>query len=105
MTKFNLDREFIKWFYEDNYTENQRNRWSVMSGTYNTRIDWTDYWMRLSFKAGAEAMWQDINGALLDWACAVEGLEPELLEPCEVYDRARENLHSYVYEQLELFND
>ncbi|MFZ9498227.1 MAG: hypothetical protein ACO265_08435 [Polynucleobacter sp.] len=108
MTKANkamLDREFIKWFYEEQYPEMGSNRAQVhaMGGPGN--VDVRDYWMRQAFKAGAYAMWDDINGALCDWACAVEGLEPELLEPCEVYDRARENLHSYVYNQLELFRE
>jgi hypothetical protein len=69
----------------------------------NTNVDVRDYWMREAYKAGAQAMWLEINETLLAYACAVEGLEPELLEPCEVYDRARESLHSYVYKQLELF--
>jgi hypothetical protein len=39
---------------------------------------------------------------LLQYACAVEGCDPELLTPSEVFDRARENLHSHI-KQLELF--
>jgi hypothetical protein len=101
-TKFNLDREFIKWFYEEQYPEMGSNRCQVqLMG--NTNVDVRDYWMREAYKAGAQAMWLEINETLLAYACAVEGLEPELLEPCEVYDRTRESLHSYVYKQLELF--
>lgn len=101
--QFNLDREFIKWFYEQPYPELGSNRSRVAGDSLafmpdtNTR----DYWMRQAFKAGAESMWQDINSVLADWACAVEGLDPEMLEPCEVYDRARENLHYYVNKQLQ----
>jgi hypothetical protein len=62
-----------------------------------------DYWMRESFKAGAQAMWADINHTLALYACAVEGCDPELVTPCEVYDRVRESLHHYVT-QLELFD-
>ena len=102
--QFNLDREFIKWFYEEAYPELGSNRaQSQAMGMPIASIDVRDYWMRLAYKTGAEAMWNEINETLLDYACAVEGLEPELVEPCEVYDRARENLHSYVYKQLELF--
>ena len=101
--KFNLDREFIKWYYEEIYPEMGSNRSMVHSYGIPHNTDTKDYWMRESFKQGAEAMWNDINGALLDYACAVEGLDPEMLEPCEVFDRARENLHSYINKQLELF--
>jgi len=98
-----LDREFIRWFYEADYPNPLTNRATVMKNSHNLSVEQRDYWMRQAFKAGAEAMWQDINSALLDWATACEGLEPEMLEPCEVYDRARENLHVYIYNQLELF--
>lgn len=103
MNKLNLDRKFIQWFYHDEYPDTGQNRWGVMSGS-RMHVDTVDYWMRQAYKAGAQAMFNDVNSVLLDWACAVEGLEPELLEPCEVYDRARQNLHAYVHEQLELFN-
>ena len=99
---FNLDREFIKWFYEQPYPDVGQNRWGVMS-TSRMHVDTVDYWMRQAYKAGAEAMWHDIDHTLLQYATAVEGCDPELLEPCEVFDRARENLWCYVYNQLELF--
>jgi hypothetical protein len=101
----NLDREFIKWYYEEQYPEMGSNRSMCHGSAFNFNPDATmrDYWMRLAFKQGAQAMWNDINAALLDYACAVEGLDPEMLEPCEVYDRARQSLHYYVNEQLELF--
>jgi hypothetical protein len=99
---FTLDREFIKWFYEEQYPEQGSNRAQVHLSS-NTNIDSRDYWMRQAFKAGAEAMWDEVNLALATYACTVEGCEPEMLEPSEVYDRARESLHYYVNEQLELF--
>jgi hypothetical protein len=103
--QFNLDREFIKWFYEEQYPEQGSNRCQVhtVSDFSITNIDTRDYWMRQAYKAGAEAMWNEVNFTLATYACAVEGCEPEMLEPCEVYDRARESLHNYVNEQLELF--
>lgn len=102
--QFNLDREFIKWFYEEPYPELGSNRSQVQGHSFNLtpNVETRDYWMREAFKKGAEVMWFDLSFTLLDYACAVEGLEPEMLEPCEVYDRARENLHAYVG-QLELF--
>jgi len=103
--QFNLDREFIKWYYEEQYPEMGSNRSQCHGAAFNFNPDLAmrDYWMRDAFKRGAQAMWDDINLTLADYACAVEGLDPELLEPCEVYDRARQSLHCYITEQLELF--
>lgn len=103
--QFNLDREFIRWYYEETYPEQGSNRSQCHGAAFNFNPDLTmrDYWMRSAFKQGAQAMWDDINATLLDYACAVEGLDPEMVEPCEIFDRARENLHSYVHKQLELF--
>jgi len=103
--QFNLDREFIKWFYEEQYPEQGSNRCQVhtVSDFSITNIDTRDYWMRQAFKAGAESMWSDVNYTLAQYACACEGLDHEMVTPSEVYDRARESLHNYVNEQLELF--
>ncbi len=52
----NIDREFIKWFYEENYPEqgsNRRQCYGMTAGT--TNINTIDYWMREAFKAGAQA--------------------------------------------------
>ena len=102
---FSLDREFIKWFYEEVYPELGSNRSQVYEASLNGRVnaDVRDYWMRQAYTQGAYAMWQELNETLGMYACATEGLDPEMLEPCEVYDRARESLHHYVCEQLELF--
>jgi hypothetical protein len=52
----NIDREFIKWFYEDAYPEQGSNRRQVYSTTQNSQnINVIDYWMREAFKAGAVA--------------------------------------------------
>ena len=100
----NLDREFIRWYYEEQYPELGSNRSMCHGSAFNFNPDVTmrDYWMRQAFKQGAQAMWLEINECLLAYACAVEGLDPEMLEPCTVYDRARESLFAHV-EQLELF--
>ena len=50
----NIDREFIKWFYEEQYPEmgsNRRQCYGMTAGT--TNINTIDYWMREAFKAGA----------------------------------------------------
>jgi len=101
---FNLDREFIQWYYEEQYPEQGSNRSQCHASSiaFTPNVETRDYWMREAFKQGAQAMWDEVNYTLLAYACAVEGLDPELLEPSEVFDRARENLHSHV-KQLELF--
>ena len=103
---FNLDREFIKWFYEEQYPELGSNRCQVQAmGDFPIgNIDVRDYWMRQAYKAGARAMAQDMLDTLAQYACAVEGLEPEMLEPCEVYDRARESLFVYATRVLDEAN-
>jgi hypothetical protein len=52
----NIDREFVKWFYEEHYPEqgsNRRQCYGMTAGT--TNINTIDYWMREAFKAGAQA--------------------------------------------------
>ena len=57
MTKtFNLDREFIRWFYEEPYPAPGSNRARVFWFTTDKNTDERDYWMRQAFKAGAEAV-------------------------------------------------
>jgi hypothetical protein len=100
---FNLDREFIRWYYEESYPEMGSNRSQVHGSAINSDVLMRDYWVRDAFTHGAQTMWNEINHTLAQYACATEGLDPELLTPAEVFDRARENLHSYVHNQLELF--
>jgi hypothetical protein len=103
MTKtFNLDREFIKWFYEEHYPDRGSNRAKVFSANEHKNVDERDYWMRCAFKQGAKIMAVETTAILGDWATACSGLDPELVCPDEVYDRAQLNLVHY-YEQLELF--
>ena len=100
---FNLQREFVKWFFEETYPEMGSNRAQVyMFGNPGNKSN-RDYWMQQAFEAGARAMGEEINLTPLQYATAVEGCDPELLEPCEIFDRARENLHSYINQQLRLF--
>jgi hypothetical protein len=100
--KYNITREFNRWFFDEQYPEMGSNRAQVyMTGNPGNREN-RDYWMRQAFVAGANSMWDEVNLCLLQYACAVEGCEPELVEPCEVYDRARQNLHYHI-KQLELF--
>ena len=51
----NIDREFVKWFYEDAYPEQGSNRRQVYGTTQNSQnINIIDYWVREAFKAGAQ---------------------------------------------------
>jgi len=100
--KYNITREFNHWFFDEHYPEMGSNRAQVYGYGNPQNKDNRDYWMRQAFVAGANSMLLEIDTCFLSWACAVEGLDPEMLEPCEVYDRARQNLHAHI-QQLELF--
>ena len=95
-TETNFDREFIKWFYEEDYPAAGSNRAEVVKRATNTHIDIVDKFMRECYKQGAKTMAQDVSDTLAQYACAVEGLDPEMITPAEIYDRARENLHYYT---------
>ena len=100
--KYNITREFNRWFFDEQYPEMGSNRAQVyMTGNPGNKSN-RDYWMRQAFVAGANSMFKEIDTCFLSWACAAEGLDPEMLEPYEVYDRARQNLHYHI-NQLELF--
>ena len=101
-TNFNLDREFIRWFYEHPYPNDMSNRAMIMAQTPQPNVEQRDYWMRQAFKAGAKSMAGETLCILGDWATACSGLDPELTCPDEVFDRAQENLDAY-YKQLDLF--
>lgn len=51
----NIDREFIIWFYEEQYPELGSNRRQCYGMADTTKVDVLDYWMREAFRAGAEA--------------------------------------------------
>jgi len=96
---YNLDREFIKWFYEEPYPQEGSNRCMVAMRSFNTDVDVLDNFMRQAYKMGARSISNETRCILSDWACAVEGLDPELTSPAEVFDRAELNLDGY-YKQL-----
>lgn len=61
-------------------------------------------WMEAAYIAGARAMAQDTLDTLGDYACAVSGLDPELIKPEEVYDRAHSNLMVYYTKVLDNYD-
>lgn len=93
-------KNFVNWFFDEPYPQLGKNRATVFLVTNKGE---RDYWMSQAYMAGAQAMAKETLNILGDWAAATEGLDPEMLEPSEVYDRARENLHHYIHNQLELF--
>lgn len=100
--QINLDREFIKWFYEEQYPEQGSNRAQAQAmGMEGVSIDVRDYWMRQAYLQGAQTMAQDLLDTLADYACACEGLDPEMVTPAEIFDRARENLFVYAARTLD----
>ena len=104
--QFNLDREFIKWFYEEPYPYSGSNRSQVMKGDpqpIQTNISWQDYWMREAFMQGVRTIAKETLCILSDWGAAAGGLDPDFIEPSEIYERAEENLTHYYTKQLELF--
>ena len=54
-----------------------------------------------AYIAGARAMAQDTLDTLGDYACACAGLEPELIKPETVYDRAEHSLQVYYTKILD----
>lgn len=58
-------------------------------------------WMEAAYIAGAREMAQDTLDTLGDYACACAGLEPELITPETVYDRAEHSLHVYYTKILD----
>jgi len=94
----NLDREFIKWFFEEPYPDVGSNRATVHLVNEKGQ---RDYWMRQAYMAGASCMAKDMLDALADYATACEGLDPEMLTPSETFDRARENLFVYANQVLD----
>ena len=61
----NIDREFVKWFYEEHYPEqgsNRRQCYGMTAGT--TNINTIDYWMREAFRAGVQSAAKTSSGEL-----------------------------------------
>lgn len=102
MQEFNLDREFIKWFYEEPYPELASNRSMVMDTPQSipTGISWKDYWMREAFKQGARAMANETRCVFMNYAAAVTGCDPIMISPDEMFERAENNITYYYKEVL-----
>ncbi len=84
-TNLNLKAEFREY-----YLESFANR---PTGIYHE--------LEAAYIAGAREMAQDTLDTLGDYACACAGLEPELIKPEEVYDRAEHSLQVYYTKILD----
>lgn len=92
---FSLNREFIRWFYEDQYPTRASNRAAVYEFSPTKNADQRDYWMRQAFKAGAEAMAHKI-------ICGLESSTQETAALLELKEVAGHADLTY-YEQIKLF--
>ena len=52
-------------------------------------------WMRAAYAQGCRDTAQDTLDTLGDYACATSGLDPEVLTPEQVYERAQQALAAY----------
>lgn len=97
--KFSLAKRFQKWYTGDEYPSYSSTR-KIHIEQYGLGSEANrDYWIQQAFLAGAEAMANETRCILQDYAAACSGLEPELVCPDEVFDRAEYNLKHY-YEQV-----
>lgn len=86
-TNIDLKKEFRKYF-------NELEGFGIRSERFYDERE-------AAYIAGARAMAQDTLDTLNDYACAVAGLEPELIKPEIVYDRAHSNLMVYYTKILD----
>ena len=86
-TNIDLKKEFRKYF-------NELEGFGIRSERFYDERE-------AAYIAGARAMAQDTLDTLSDYACAVAGLEPELIKPETVYDRAEANLMVYYTKILD----
>jgi len=69
--------------------------------TSTRRMEIITKWLEAAYRQGARDMAQDTLDTLGDYACALAGLEPEVIKPEEVYDRAHANLMTYYTKVLD----
>jgi hypothetical protein len=102
-----LYHSFASWYNTNRFAEHGsvRNALTNLCQVQPTDGTWKEYWMYQSYCAGASALWQQVNSALVEFAERAEHLDPEFISPSEQFDCARENLHNRFYnQQLELFD-
>ena len=97
MTKqaFNIDREFVKFFYEEHFPTNEHNRAGVMAKASLSNVDQRDYWMREAFLAGAKAMAAETSSTLGEWSASSEGCRPKPMSPDEMFASVKAGLDMY----------
>jgi hypothetical protein len=91
---YSLHHQFSRWFFECEQCEGKTPDKMFLLKEKGER----DYWMEEAYRAGAKAAMNETLCILGDWAAACEGLEPELVVPSEIYDRAAMNLEHYYDE-------
>lgn len=96
---FTLHKAFTKWYTGDSFPDLGSTRKVHFELYGKDKEQNRDYWMQEAFKAGAQAMANETRCILGDYAAQCSGLDPELICPDEVFDRAEHNL-KYYYEQV-----
>lgn len=92
---YNLDREFIKWFYEDEYPQFGSNRRAVFGRSAEQSIEVIDYWMREAYKAGAARAANETLCKLSEWSAGI--LE---VDPYNAFECAGENLDFFYKDYI-----
>jgi hypothetical protein len=105
----NIEKSFLEWFDEPEGFSLRSDR------LYNDVVDIINSvsfsagddmkimtaWLQAAYRQGARDMAQDTLDTLGDYACALAGLEPEVIKPEEIYDRAQANLKIYYTKVLD----
>lgn len=100
-TNIDLKKEFRNYFDEVEHNPLLSERFYAEFESGIMREQRILQWMEAAYVAGARAMAQDTLDTLGDYACALAGLDPELIKPEEVYDRAHSNLMVYYTKILD----
>lgn len=97
--EFNLHTSFHKWWTSESYPDKGSTRKTYFETFAKDTEENRQFWMEQAFKAGAQAMANETRCILGDYAAACSGLDPELICPDEIFDRAEYNL-KYYFERV-----
>ena len=99
MSKVNFPRDaFQRWYWYDQYgIASTRGMWMGDNPTEK----FIHSMVEAAFLEGCRWMAQETVDTLGDYACAVEGLEAELITPAKKYDDAQQGLMVYFAKVLD----
>ena len=97
-----LDRNFVEWFYEDEYGSNNTNRSQWMKQFCDLQsADHRDFWMRQAFDQGCRAMVEYVVKHLEQWAESAPDAMTTVHEE-ELYLQALEDLELLFEQELDM---